>query len=163
MQNNIVKWNHLLSQRHLIKVYINPEQASFLGILGKKEDVRMNLQQKGILLLQETDIDGTLRRLGGSEEFYAVCLKAFLADETMRELNSAVSSADWESAFTAAHSLKGVAGNMGFVPLFHAAGQLVVAIRNGCLNEIPGYLHEVHIYYHRVIEAITQYFSAADK
>ena len=122
----------------------------------------MNSRQKSVLSLQETDIDGAFRRLGGSEEFYAICLEAFLEDKTMDELNRAVSNEDWEGAFTAAHSLKGVAGNMGFVPLFHAAGQLVVAIRNGRLDEIPGCLHEVRQYYHGITEAVEQYFIIAD-
>lgn len=100
----------------------------------------------------ETDVDGAIKRFSGNESLYISCLCAFLSDNTMAELTKAIGSSAWDDAFTAAHALKGLAGNMGFIPLFHAAAELVVLIRAGripeavashkkvlrCYNEVSG-------------------------
>lgn len=88
------------------------------------------------LALCETDVDGALRRFSGDEALYVSCLKAFLLDPTLGELDDAIASQSWDDAFTAAHALKGLAGNLGFVPLFHATGELVIHIRAGRLKEV---------------------------
>ena len=84
----------------------------------------------------ETDLEGAMRRFADDEELYITCLDAFLLDPTMDELDDAIKARLWDEAFTAAHALKGLAGNMGFIPLFHATGELVVLIRAGRINEI---------------------------
>ncbi len=84
----------------------------------------------------ETDLEGAMRRFADDEELYVTCLDAFLQDKTMDELDGAISARLWDEAFTAAHALKGLAGNMGFIPLFHATGELVVLIRAGRMGEI---------------------------
>ena len=104
----------------------------------------------------ETDVDGALRRLSGDEELYLACLDAFLQDNTINELNEAILTQSWDDAFTAAHALKGVAGNMGFVPLFHATGELVMLIRGGKVREIGLSNEQVRRDYADVINAIRQ-------
>lgn len=88
------------------------------------------------LKLNETDVDGAIERLNGDEALYISLLYAFLRDLTMRQLSSAIERKQWDEAFTAAHALKGLAGNLGFTPLFHAIGELVIAIRNGRIKDI---------------------------
>ncbi len=67
------------------------------------------------------DVTGTLERLGGSEAIYKKFLKKFIDDATFPALKSAMESADNELKAKSAHSVKGVAANLGLVPLQKAA------------------------------------------
>ncbi len=90
------------------------------------------------LLRCETDIDGALNRFADNKPLYIACLDDFLDDPTMDALGEALACQAWDEAFTAAHALKGLAGNMGFIPIFHAAAELVVLIRAGRTKELGG-------------------------
>ena len=114
----------------------------------------MDERQKHILRLRGTDVEGALDRFCGDEALYATCLIRFLGDDTMPALNAAVASANWDDAFTAAHALKGLAGNLGFVPLMHATGQMVVLIRGGRLRELPECALQDNSSYRDVTDAI---------
>lgn len=104
----------------------------------------------------ETDIEGALKRFCGNEVLYTDCLNSFLDDPTMTALDKAIESRSWDEAFTAAHALKGLAGNMGFVPLFHATAELVVLIRAGKTQEVSESGGKVRRCYNDVISAIRQ-------
>lgn len=119
----------------------------------------MDTRQQYALLLRETDISGALRRFNGDEELYITCLKMFLEDKTTEQLNEAIAGKLWDDAFTAAHALKGLAGNMGFVPLLHQTGQLVVLIRGGRINEIYECLKRVNSCYRDITDAIKKNFT----
>ncbi|MDO5112225.1 MAG: Hpt domain-containing protein [Clostridia bacterium] len=114
----------------------------------------MNSELLRRLSLCETDIDGAIRRFSGNEALYISCLNAFLLDPTVQELNEAILAQDWDGAFTAAHALKGLAGNMGFIPLFHATGELVVLIRSGRLMEINESNEQLRNVYNELVTAI---------
>lgn len=89
----------------------------------------------------ETDVEGALRRFCDNEALYIKCLSQFLEDRTMSDLEKAMQAQAWDEAFTAAHALKGVTGNMGFIPLFHASAELVILIRTGKIQEAgPSFL-----------------------
>ena len=117
----------------------------------------MDAELKKALLRCETDLDGALYRFGDDEELYIRCLKAFLNDPTLIELDQAISSESWDEAFTAAHALKGVAGNMGFIPLFHAVAELVVLIRKGRVKEVGRSFTELTDCYSDITDVIRQY------
>lgn len=106
------------------------------------------------LILCETDLDGVMNRFSGDEALYLMLLKAFLDDPTMRMINQAIDEKDWDEVFTAAHALKGLSGNLGFVPLFHATGELVLHIRKGNLNEIRSANGQVMRCYRDITDAI---------
>ncbi len=109
------------------------------------------------LLACETDVAGALNRFMGNEVLYASCLSKFLTDTTIDELNSAISTQAWDDAFTAAHALKGLAGNMGFVPLFHSAAELVVLIRAGRITEVTESMKQLNSNYNEITAAIRRH------
>ncbi len=51
------------------------------------------------------------------------------ADTSWETLESAIDSQDWETAFRAAHTLKGVAQNLGFQQLYLSSAALTEAMR----------------------------------
>ena len=79
-------------------------------------------------------IDGsyedTLHRLPSEALVHRFVLK-YPADPSFAQLREAVAAADWESAFRAAHTLKGVAQNLGFDALYRAASALTEHLRGG--------------------------------
>ena len=96
--------------------------------------------------------------MGGSEELYLSCLRLLLEDPSMTQLHEAIAAQRWDDAFTAAHALKGLAGNMGFVPLMHSIGQLVILIRGGRVKDIPDALAQAESSYRDITDAISLNF-----
>ena len=118
----------------------------------------MNSKQWRALTLRDTDVQGALKRFSGNEELYTACLGMFLDDPTMTELRDAIQEQSWDDAFTAAHALKGLAGNMGFIPLMHSTGQLVVLIRGGRIKDIGECMIQIDSNYRDIIDAIRDNF-----
>lgn len=75
------------------------------------------------------DIDGIMERFLGDEALYADCFKAFMQDDNFEALGKALATRNYRQAFECAHALKGVAGNLGLLPLYRIAGDLVDALR----------------------------------
>ena len=123
----------------------------------------MNSKQQHALSLRDTDVQGAVRRLSGNEQLYISCLVMFLNDPTMMELNKTVAGGLWDEAFTAAHALKGLAGNLGFVPLMHSIGQLVVLIRGGRIKEIGDCMAQINSNYRDITDAIRENFTQNER
>ena len=109
------------------------------------------------LAVIETDLDGALYRLSGDEAMYILLLEAFSKDTTMADLDKAIANQSWDDAFTAAHALKGLAGNMGFTPLFHCLGELVILIRTGRIDEIGASYASVKHSYDDIMTVISNF------
>ena len=122
----------------------------------------MNEMQRHALSIRETDLEGALKRFGGDEKLYISCLNRFLEDPSVVQINEAIQEKRWDDAFTAAHALKGLAGNMGFIPLMHATGQLVIMIRGGRIKEITEYTGQVNSNYRDIVDAIRNNFQTRE-
>lgn len=83
------------------------------------------------------DYDTTMARFINNEKMYIKFLDKFFEDESMDKLGSALGENNLKGAFEAAHTLKGVAGNMGLTPLFDQVCAIVEPLR-GC-NEQADY------------------------
>ncbi|MEA5020379.1 MAG: Hpt domain-containing protein [Gordonibacter sp.] len=75
------------------------------------------------------DVEGAMARFLNDEELYESCFVSFLEDEAFLQLNEALKCGDYERAFDAAHTLKGVAGNMGLTPMYCAVCAIVEPLR----------------------------------
>lgn len=75
------------------------------------------------------DVDGALERFVDDSDLYVSCLEIFAKDENFENLRKALEVQDYEAAFKAAHTLKGVAGNLGLTPLLHAIVNIVEPLR----------------------------------
>lgn len=89
------------------------------------EDRKKNaLKEAGI------DVDNALERFMGNENLFERFLKKFLEDSNHAALNAAVSAGDPEAALTAAHTLKGVSGNLSILPLHELLTRQVELFRD---------------------------------
>lgn len=77
------------------------------------------------------DGEQTLRRFMGNRALYQKFVHKFPQDENMSLLEEAVAAGDWAGAERFAHTLKGVAANLGFSELAQAASDVVAALRRG--------------------------------
>lgn len=75
------------------------------------------------------DYQTTLARFMNSEKSYLRFLDMLFQDGSLQKLGEGLFSGDLDSAFEAAHTLKGVAGNMGLAPLYQAVCRLVEPLR----------------------------------
>lgn len=75
------------------------------------------------------DYEITMERFMGSEKMYLECLNMLFDDENMQNLEKALRSSNLQNAFEAAHTLKGVAGNMGLTHLYNAICTIVELLR----------------------------------
>lgn len=114
----------------------------------------MNSKLLNALKSCETDVDGALERFYGDEILYIDFLHAFVKETTMTSLRDAIRDKKWEDAFMAGHALKGVAANLGFIPLFHAVGELVLLLRSGSTDRIEEIYEEIRACYNTIVLAI---------
>jgi HPt (histidine-containing phosphotransfer) domain-containing protein len=74
-----------------------------------------------------------LRRVGGNAKLYLKLLRQFASSQASAgaQIRSALDTGDIESATRLAHTLKGVAGNLGAGPVHAAAAAVEELLRNG--------------------------------
>lgn len=89
-----------------------------------------------------------------SEDFIGRLVEKFAEDETFSLLAAAVKNKDVTSAFRAAHTLKGVAANLGFSALASAASELTEILRGGSFAGADAAFIKVKAEYDKVIRAI---------
>lgn len=77
------------------------------------------------------DTDAALERFLGNEGMYAKFLTRFLEDPSFAEIKPALDIGDEDSAFKSTHTLKGVAGNLGFTGLYEISADMVEKFRAG--------------------------------
>lgn len=68
-------------------------------------------------------------RFMGNETMYLRFLDMLFEDVNLKKLGGALDRGDMNAAFEAAHTLKGVTGNLGLTPLYNAVCALVEPLR----------------------------------
>lgn len=101
----------------------------------KKEDAYMEKNIREKLTGAGADVDQALERFLGNEAMYKKFALKFLEDENYKVLSDALERGDTQKAFAAAHTLKGVCGNLSFFSLYDAAVKLVAPLRAGNIEE----------------------------
>ena len=91
------------------------------------EKKRQKLEEAGI------DVSDALERFMGNEALMLTFLLRFPEDENVSLLRQAMDHGDAVRAFEAAHTLKGVAGNLSMKALFEQVSLLVEDLRSGDL------------------------------
>lgn len=112
----------------------------------------MNLEELAGTI--QMDLKGTLARFGGSRMLLVRFLKKFPQDATFETLKAAVAAGDHETVERAAHTLKGVAANLGLEPVRAGSDALVTAVRTGRQAEIPALFETLRVDYEAAGTAI---------
>ncbi len=95
------------------------------------EQIRLALLDVGL------DTDTQISRFMDSEEMFVKFYKGFFvaADNVVGELEKAVEKGDTETVIHAAHSLKGLAGNIGLYGVYDPSKKIVDDLRAGNKDE----------------------------
>lgn len=89
-----------------------------------------------------------------TEERVKKFLLMFLKDTSFNELENAMQNKDYDSAFRAAHTLKGVCSNLGIDKLGKSASEITEALRAKDYDTACTLLPNVTEIYHITINAI---------
>lgn len=95
-----------------------------------EEGFRNKLEENG------ADVNATLRRFMGNENMYLKFLKKFPGDQNYQNLGTSLEAGNYEEAFRCAHTLKGVAANLGLLPVQTSVSGLVEELRNKKNGEV---------------------------
>lgn len=118
--------------------------ADIDGLLDKLEDMG-------------AEVDDTLDRLMGDVDLYAEYLYQFPENENIVKLNAAVKAKDCTTAEHEVHTLKGVALNLGFLPLTDACYDMLDKLRSDKPEDGLELIDEVNEAFNEWKEAIEQY------
>ena len=118
------------------------------------ENFKKQLEENG------ADVDTTLKRFMGNEKIYLKFIKKFLDDKNFEAIENGLAQNNYEAAFAGAHSLKGVAGNLGLNPVYEAASEMSELLRNAKSNgvdaekvqEVKAKLEKCYFGFHKIIE-----------
>ena len=113
----------------------------------------MNLKECYIAL--EGDYDDVLGRLRSEKLVLKFVLK-FLNDGSYDLLCRSLESGDYQEAFRASHTIKGVCQNLSFTKLYASSNKLTEALRSGWSEEAGPLVEEVKKDYQQTIGAIQE-------
>ncbi|MEG1427028.1 MAG: Hpt domain-containing protein [Oscillospiraceae bacterium] len=108
----------------------------------------MNLEESGI------DLETGLERFGDNEELFIKLLRKFPGDLSYQTLIQALREEDYQEAFKAAHTLKGVAANLSLTSLCGILNPYVEALRNLQIERATELFEQVKDTYQKTIQAI---------
>ena len=101
-----------------------------------------------------SDAGEVVRRLGGAPELVEHFLTKFRDDSSFSELHKALDKGETETAFRAAHTLKGICANLGLGRLFEQASSVTELLRSGDLNGAKKAFPLLASEYEHVIKAL---------
>lgn len=76
-------------------------------------------------------------RFLGDKMFYLECYEEFMRDDNFQLLGVQLRAKQTQAAFDTAHTLKGLAANMGLIDMFRVLSEIVEPLRDGiCTDEL---------------------------
>ena len=118
----------------------------------------MDAATKNMLTEGGIDVGSMLERCMGNEALLERLLKKFLADTSYARLVGAFEAGDGAAVLDAAHTLKGVCGNMSITGLFELLARQVQVLRRGDMAEAASMVPEVTRRYDAAVQAIQKSF-----
>ena len=76
------------------------------------------------------DVDSGLARCMKNEAFYLKLVGKAVDEAAFGKLEDAIAAGDLDAAFEAAHSLKGVAGNLSLTPIYEPVAKITEYLRS---------------------------------
>lgn len=102
------------------------------------------------------DTDGALRRFAGKAELYQRFLQRFPEDDNFQKLSEAMPRENWDDVLKAAHTLKGVSGNLGMTRLYDACSETVRLLRESDWAGAKASYKELEAAYRAVMAVLGQ-------
>ncbi len=103
--------------------------------------------------LMNGDYDGVMSRLVKEERVKKFVLK-FLDDTSYQLLCTSLQEHQYDEAFRAVHTIKGICQNLGFIQLYHSSNELTEKLRNQDYTNLDDFVEKVKRDYNEVVLAI---------
>ncbi|MHD0319311.1 Hpt domain-containing protein [Fusobacterium sp. THCT1E2] len=87
------------------------------------------MDYKEVLKNYGNDVDGTLNRFCGNENLYKKFIRIFFERENPEKIREQYKNKEYDELLMAAHTYKGITGNLGLTKLFEMFGEIVDKIR----------------------------------
>ena len=116
----------------------------------------MDETRRQLLLEGGVDVDEALDRFLDNEALLMRFLLRFPGDENFSRLREAMEQSDAAGAFEAAHTLKGVAGNLSMGELFRRTSARVEDLRAGDMASAEEKMPALEEAYSRTLTALRQ-------
>ncbi|HAN59044.1 MAG TPA: Hpt domain-containing protein [Erysipelotrichaceae bacterium] len=100
------------------------------------------------------DYDDGLNRFVGNKDMYEKFLLSFKDDPSYAQMLTAIEAKDAKAAFNAAHSLKGLSGNLSMKKLYERVCVLVEELREGDLSHVDESLPPVTAAYQELVDGL---------
>lgn len=88
------------------------------------------MKLKDLADILNIDLSTTIERFGNNETIFTKFLKNFSEDKTFNILCEAVENKNYDNIEKSAHTLKGIAANLGLKTLQNDSNDIVCAVRN---------------------------------
>jgi len=89
------------------------------------------------------NVDEGLGRCLNNETFYLTLVKKAIQDSAFEKLNTTCGAGDLDSAFDAAHSLKGVTANLALTPILNPVIKITELLRSRTVTDYSPLLSEI--------------------
>lgn len=97
-----------------------------------------------------------IERFGGNEAIYEKFLFKFKEDKSYAELFTAADANDVETAYRAAHTLKGISANLGLSAVYGVSTEVSALLKAGKLDEARAMFDDLKKVYEETLALITQ-------
>ena len=100
--------------------------------------------------------DEIIARLGGNASLVERFLGKFPSDKSFQELQTALENDETETAFRAAHTMKGICANLGLQTLFDKSSAITELLRGSDLESAKKDFPALEEEYNRTLEELKQ-------
>ena len=110
--------------------------------------------EKELLIAANVDYENGKSRFAGNVALYEKYLLKFREDNHFAEAKVAFDAGDYEKLLKETHALKGVAGTLGLLDVYHASAEIVTAIRTEKANVVPELYAKLVSSYDKIMEIL---------
>ncbi|MCI9129085.1 MAG: Hpt domain-containing protein [Eggerthellaceae bacterium] len=100
------------------------------------------------------DLPDAMERMDGDEALFKRLALKYLNNTNYVDYVAAMEAKDYDSAYTAAHTLKGVSGNLSFANLFKVASATSEALHQGEYQAAQEMMPDLKAAHDKVIEGL---------
>lgn len=104
---------------------------------------------------QGVDLDKVMKRFLGKEELYLRFLKRFPEDGNFQRMQEQFQQGNLEEAFKAAHTLKGLAANLGLDSIIKSVYPITEKLRAGLADGVTELMEEAGKEYQQIMEILS--------
>lgn len=101
------------------------------------------------------DIERVMERFMGNEALYIKFLKRFAEeDKSFQKMQEHLRKEEYEEAFKAAHTLKGLLANLGLETIMHSVIPITEKLRAGSLENLQELMEQAEREYESIVEIL---------